>query len=51
MAEQGDYDLARQAFVEASRLDGTLQQPKAFLAYLDQHQSKAAPETALSAAR
>ena len=44
MAEQGDYDMARQAFVEASRLDGTLQQPKAFLAYLDQRQSKARPD-------
>ena len=51
MTEQGDYDLARHAFVEASRLDETLQQPKAFLAYLDQRQSKGAPETAMSTAR
>lgn len=37
--EQGDYDVARKAFLEAQRLDGTLKQPKAFLAYLDNRQS------------
>jgi hypothetical protein len=45
-AEQGDYDVARKAFLEAQRLDGTLKQPKAFLAYLDNRQS--APLAALS---
>ena len=37
MAKQGRYDLARQAFHQALAADSTLQQPKAFLAYLDKH--------------
>jgi Tfp pilus assembly protein PilF len=39
MAKQGRYDLARQAFRQALALDATLQQPKAFLAYLDKQQA------------
>jgi len=35
MAKQGRYDQARQAFHRALAIDATLQQPKAFLAYLD----------------
>ncbi len=39
MAKQGRYDQARQAFHQALALDATLQQPKAFLAYLDRQPS------------
>jgi Tfp pilus assembly protein PilF len=35
MAKQGRYELAKQAFRQALAADATLQQPKAFLAYLD----------------
>jgi Tfp pilus assembly protein PilF len=35
LAQQGQYDRARAAFREALALDPTLQQPKAFLGYLD----------------
>ena len=35
MAKQGRYDLAKKAFHRALDIDPTLQQPKAFLAYLD----------------
>ena len=35
MAKQGRYDEAKQAFHRALAMDSTLEQPKAFLAYLD----------------
>ncbi len=35
LARQGRYDEAKQAFRRALAMDATLQQPKAFLAYLD----------------
>jgi Tfp pilus assembly protein PilF len=35
MTEQGDSQQAREAFMQAMRLDKTLKQPQAFLAYLD----------------
>ena len=38
MAKQGRYDQAKQAFHQALAPDPTLQQPKAFLAYLDKPQ-------------
>jgi Tfp pilus assembly protein PilF len=39
MAKQGQCDQARQEFHQALALDSTLEQPKAFLAYLDSQQS------------
>jgi Tfp pilus assembly protein PilF len=36
MTEQGDSQQARDAFMQAMRLDKSLKQPQAFLAYLDQ---------------
>jgi Tfp pilus assembly protein PilF len=39
MAKQGRYDDAKQAFHQALALDSTLEQPKAFLAYLDRPKS------------
>ena len=47
-AEQGNYDVARKAFLEAQRLDGTLNQPKAFLAYLDNRRSTSPTATPAS---
>ena len=38
MAKQGCYDQAKQEFHQALASDPTLQQPKAFLAYLDKQQ-------------
>ena len=38
MAKQGRYDEAKQAFHQALAMDSTLEQPKAFLAYLDSQQ-------------
>ena len=38
MAKQGRYDQAKQEFHQALASDPTLQQPKAFLAYLDKQQ-------------
>jgi Tfp pilus assembly protein PilF len=38
MAKQGRYDEAKQAFHRALTMDSTLEQPKAFLAYLDRQQ-------------
>jgi Tfp pilus assembly protein PilF len=38
MAKQGRYDEARQSFHQALAEDASLQQPKAFLAYLDSRQ-------------
>ena len=38
LAKQGRYDDAKQAFHRALAMDATLQQPKAFLAYLDKQQ-------------
>ena len=35
MTEQGDREQARDAFMQAMRLDKTLKQPQAFLAYFD----------------
>ena len=35
MVEQGDLQKAREAFAQATRLDQTLKEPQAFLAYLD----------------
>ena len=35
LAKQGHYDQAKQEFHQALASDPTLQQPKAFLAYLD----------------
>ena len=35
LAKQGRYDQARQAFQQALALDASLEQPKAFLEYLD----------------
>jgi Tfp pilus assembly protein PilF len=35
MVEQGDLQKARDAFAQAARLDQTLKEPQAFLAYLD----------------
>lgn len=39
MMEQGDREKARDAFAQAQRLDPTLKQPEAFLAYLDRDNS------------
>ncbi len=40
MAKQGRYDEAKQALHQALALDSTLEQPKAFLAYLDNQQPR-----------
>jgi len=53
MTEQGDLTQAREAFTQATRLDQTLKQPQAFLAYLDhadQAKIAAVPATAPIAA-
>jgi len=48
MTEQGDSQQARDAFMQAMRLDKTLKQPQAFLAYLDRadHSNTAATPSA-----
>lgn len=44
MAQQGRYDEAKQSFREAAALDSSLQQPKAFLAYLEDRQPSVAAQ-------
>jgi Tfp pilus assembly protein PilF len=50
MAKQGRYDEAKQAFHEALALDATLEQPRAFLAYLDRPKSDRQQDQALATA-